>query len=91
MSGTVNILDVIRQPAFAQWFKDWDTWQAWRAFLASLFALPMSAEELAIYRRCTGRNEPPSQAHREAWLICGRRSGKSFTMALVAVDLTGLF
>ena len=83
----INILDVIRQPVFAQWFKDPETWQAWRAFLATLFALPMSPEELEIYRRCTGRSEPPSEPHREAWLICGRRSGKSFTMALTAMYL----
>ena len=38
---------------------DWQSWQAWLAFLAALFALPMDAEQLAIYRDCTGRKEPP--------------------------------
>ncbi len=83
----VSILDVIRQPLFRQWFKDPATWQAWFGFLAALFALPMTPEQLAVYQRCTGRTNPPTEPHREGWLICGRRSGKSFIMALVAVFL----
>src|SRR4051794_35626860 len=49
----------------------------------ALFALPMGEEEFAIYRACTGRSEPPLAPFEEGWLICGRRAGKSFTMALV--------
>ena len=82
-----HILDVIRQPTFGQWFKKPGTWQSWFAFLATLFGLPMTAEQLAIYRQCTGRTAPSTEPHREAWLICGRRSGKSFIMALVAMYL----
>ena len=52
----LSILDVIRQPAFGQWFKDRTTWEAWFAFLAALFGLPMTPEQLAIYQRCTGRS-----------------------------------
>jgi hypothetical protein len=37
---------------------------AWFAFLATLFALPMTAEQLAVYRQCTGRAEPPTVAVR---------------------------
>jgi hypothetical protein len=29
----------------------------------------------------------PSRAFSEAWLVCGRRSGKSFVMALLGVYL----
>ena len=42
---------------------------------------------MAIYRQCTGRTEPPTKAATEAWLICGRRAGKSFILALCAVYL----
>jgi hypothetical protein len=82
-----SILDVISRPAFAPWFGDGETWQAWFAFLAALFGLPMTPEQLAIYRECTGRQHPPTTPHRQAVLICGRRSGKSFIMALVATFL----
>jgi hypothetical protein len=72
---------------FAPWFRDPDTWAAWRAYLVALFALPMTPDQLEIYRRCTGRADPPITPATEAWLVCGRRSGKSFILALIAVYL----
>jgi hypothetical protein len=63
------------------------TWQAWRSFLCALFALPMSDTELARYLECTGRSTPPTTPFTEAWLVCGRRAGKSFTLAMIAVFL----
>ena len=69
---------ILREPA---------TWAAWRAFLCALFALPMSKDEAATYRLCTGRAESPSTPFTEAWLVCGRRAGKSFTLAMIAVFL----
>ena len=87
-----NIIDAINDPnLFAPWFKDRATWAAWFAFLAALFALPLTSEQLAIYRQCTGRNEPPSSPASEGWLVCGRRAGKSFVLALVAVFLACFF
>jgi hypothetical protein len=84
----LTILDAINDgKLFAPWFKDRETWAAWFAFLAALFALPMTPDQLAIFQRCTGRTEPPSAPASEGWLICGRRSGKSFTLALIAVFL----
>jgi hypothetical protein len=83
-----SILDAVRDvQLFAPWFKAPATWAAWYAFLAALFALPMSPEQLTIYRKCTGRNAPPTTRTKEAWLVCGRRAGKSFVLALIAVFL----
>lgn len=70
---------------FARWFKDRNTWAAWFVFLAALFALPMTPDQLDVYRRCTGRTTPPAVPAREGWLVVGRRGGKSFILALVAV------
>jgi hypothetical protein len=88
-----SILDAVRDPhLFKPWFEDdWESWRPWLTFLSALFALPMNAEQLAFYRQCTGRNDPPSAIAREAWLICGRRAGKSFVLALVAVFLASFF
>ena len=47
----------------------------------------MTDEQLAIYRKHTNRQEPPANPQTEAWLIVGRRGGKSFVMALTAVYL----
>jgi hypothetical protein len=63
------------------------SWGPWRAFLAALFGLPLSEAEAAIYRACTGRDALPSAAYDEGWLVCGRRSGKSFVLSLIAVYL----
>jgi hypothetical protein len=86
MKPEVTILDAIAdKKLFARWFKDRPTWHAWLAFLAALFALPMTAEEIEVYRGCTSRTIVPTEPAQEAWLICGRRAGKSFMLALCAV------
>ena len=84
----MNLLDAMEDDnLFRRWFRDPATWAAWRAWLVALFALPMSAEQLVLYRECTGRTAPPAAPASESWLVCGRRAGKSFVLALVAVYL----
>ncbi|MCJ2068154.1 hypothetical protein MKK75_04900 [Methylobacterium sp. J-030] len=84
----MNLLQAMSDPKlFGPWFKDADTWAAWRGFVGALFGLPLSETEAETYRACTGRTEAPADAHSEAWLICGRRAGKSFVLALIAVYL----
>jgi hypothetical protein len=84
----MTLIDAINDKhLFPPWFRDRTTWAAWFAFIAALFALPMSTNQLDIYRQCTARTEPPSSVAKEAWLICGRRAGKSFVLALIAVFL----
>ncbi len=84
----VSLLEASRDPrVFAPWFRDRATWQSWFAFLRALFALPLFGDELVTYRQCTGRSEAPTMPASEAWLVCGRRAGKSFILALVAVFL----
>jgi hypothetical protein len=83
----MNILDALADPkVFGQFFKG-DTWSSWRVFLSALFALPMSEEQLTIFKQFTGRSTPPAQPSHESWLVCGRRSGKSFVLAVIAVFL----
>lgn len=84
----ISILDAVGdQHLFASWFEKRESWSAWTAFLAALFALPMIEEQLAIYKQCTGRTELPTSPATEGWLVCGRRGGKSFVLALCAVYL----
>lgn len=47
----------------------------------------MTAEELAGYRACTGRTTAPTTPAREAWIIAGRRAGKSRVAAAIATYL----
>ena len=84
----LTILDALADhKLFARWFRHPNSWAAWRVFLAALFALPMTEDQLATYRQCTGRQTAPTTPATEGWLICGRRAGKSFMLALVAVFL----
>jgi hypothetical protein len=83
-----TLLDAIDDPQlFQPWFKDHTTWASWFTFLRALFGLPLTPQEFQIYQQCTGRTEAPTAPATEAWLVCGRRAGKSFMLALVAVYL----
>ena len=83
-----TLLDASDDPQlFARWFRDKASWAAWFTFLRALFGLPLLPEQLALFHECTGRTEPPTAPATEGWLICGRRAGKSFVLALVAVYL----
>jgi hypothetical protein len=88
MEQLVNIIDACASPAlFAPWFKQPRTWAAWFGFLRALFGLPLDAGQLALFQRCTGRVAAPPGGANEAWLIVGRRGGKSLILALLAVFL----
>src|SRR5215469_8329409 len=88
MKRVPTILEVCDHPQlFAPWFRKPPTWAAWRVFLAVLFGLPIAEDDLDIFHRCTGLDTPPPGGVSEAWLVCGRRAGKSFILALVAVYL----
>ncbi len=54
-----------------------ESWAAWRVVAKAIHAIPMTADELVIYQRHTGRTTSPTTPVAEAWLIVGRRGGKS--------------
>jgi hypothetical protein len=69
----MNILQAVDDPlVFARQFKDASTWQSWRTFLAALFGLNLDDAQRQLFKRCTGREQPPEGGVNEAWLICGR-------------------
>jgi hypothetical protein len=86
-----DILRACNDPkVFGAAFRDKATWSAWFAFLAALFGLHMTPDQLAIYQQCTGRKLAPVSPAVEAWLVCGRRAGKSFILAVIACFLAAL-
>ena len=72
---------------FAPHFDNPESWVAWRAFLAVLFGFPLDEQQRELFRQCTGREHINSEGHHEAWMVIGRRGGKSFALALIAVFL----
>ncbi|MDH4079600.1 MAG: hypothetical protein OEU68_07275 [Nitrospira sp.] len=84
----MNIINAIEDPhLFRPLFKDLATWRNWMTVLKGIFALEMTEEERTTFTTLTGRQSQPTQPVQEAWLICGRRGGKSFIVALIAVFL----
>jgi hypothetical protein len=73
-----------------RWFGPKGTWEPWLAFLSAAFALPMDDAHLALFKQCTGLDAPPAERVKECWLVCGRRSGKSRMLALIACYLATL-
>ncbi len=65
-------------------------WRTWDVFNAAVYALPMNAEQTALYRECTHRSAPPASPPREVWAIIGRRGGKSANAARLAVHIAAL-
>jgi hypothetical protein len=52
-------------------------------FLSALFGLPFADHDgLVVFSQHTGRTQLPTQSAREAWVIAGRRGGKSRIAAL---------
>ena len=88
---TVPVVDIITactdDELFSGWFRDAATWRSWFTFLKVLFGLPMSEAEWELFRQCTGRDDRPVVGFTEAWLVVGRRGGKSLMLALIAVFL----
>lgn len=83
----IQAMDRAFAPTFKRRVLRGDTWRMWKVFLSALFALPLPGEALEIYQRHTGRADTPTESFSEAFVIAGRRSGKSIIAALVAVFL----
>lgn len=87
-SPIVTILDAMRHhDLFARWFRDSVSFACWCVLLSALFGLSLDPAQLEIFRQCTGRAAPSVSGYIEAWLIVGRRGGKSLILALIAVYL----
>lgn len=56
----MTILDALHDPALFVPIFSGPSWAAWEAFLAAVFGLPMTPDQLAAYRRHTGRVTPPT-------------------------------
>lgn len=61
------------------------TWAAWRAFVHALLGVvPNEPGAVETILKHTGRTKCPPQPAREAWVIVGRRGGKSRVISLFA-------
>lgn len=85
---SVSIIQACKDPdLFQPWFKDAKSWDNWFAFLKCVFALPTTIKDREAFTQFTKRDKLPEKPVTEAWLVVGRRGGKSFILALIAVFL----
>ncbi len=58
------------------------SWDAWRAVLKAAFGLPMSRDEIELFRPLAKR-DPPRRRVKEMWIVAGMRSGKDSLASLI--------
>ena len=87
----MNLIEAMDDPnLFGRQFAG-PSWTPWRAFIAMVFGLPVPPELRELARECTGYDQAPSSPVREAWVVAGRRAGKSRIFALIAVYFAATF
>lgn len=87
-SPQLDIIKALKDPLLlGQFIKDSKTWRTWRVFHRAFFGLKPARGDSKILKACTDLEKWPSKPSSEAWLIVGRRGGKSFTVALIAAYL----
>jgi hypothetical protein len=67
-----------------------DSWAAWRILLIAICGEPLRDDERGVFRELTGREREPLTLIDEAWMICGRRSGKTRAAAVLASYIAAL-
>jgi len=85
--NNLSLIDAVRSDkCFKSYFKDLSTWESWITFFKALEAPDsMDKAEARLFKSCTGLKRPYKGRIKEAYMICGRRSGKSTIAALLAV------
>ena len=74
----VSIIDAMDDDhLFASQFPDAETWASWRVFLKCPVRRGNDRCGRELFRACTKRDAPNPSGHTEAWLVVGRRGGKS--------------
>jgi hypothetical protein len=72
-----NIVSVMRDPELFGRIFQGKTWDAWEVFLRVVYALPLTIEQMNLYRTATGRSDLPRGQVKEALMLVGRRGGKT--------------
>jgi hypothetical protein len=67
-----------------------ESWSGWRVLLIALRGEALTTEERVVFESLTGRPREPGRPVEEAFLVIGRRSGKTRACAVFASYLAGL-
>ncbi len=61
-----------------------DSWSVWRTMLVATMGEPLTADELEVFQRVTGRKVSPPSRVEEAIFVIGRRGGKDRAASVLA-------
>ena len=67
-----------------------DSWIAWRAMAIAAMGEPLTAPELAAFRKLTNRQNSPAERVEELVIVKGRRSGGTTFAAVIVAYLSAL-
>jgi hypothetical protein len=84
----VSFLAAMKDPQlFGPWFGS-ESWAPWHTVAAALFGESIDPTKLEFFSRHTARRTPPTAVAHEAWLVVGRRGGKSLFAAALGVYMS---
>jgi len=61
------------------------SWSHWRTIIKSIYGFTLEPTEIETYGKLTARTELPTKPFEEVYIYSGRRSGKSYMAATLAV------
>jgi hypothetical protein len=90
MRPLLSVRDALRDPEVFGEVLSGSSWDGWRTLLIALCGEALTDSERVTFQALTGREREPGQRIEEAFLVIGRRSGKTRAAAVLASYLAGL-
>lgn len=87
----LNIIEAFDDRDLLGGYFDGPSWDTWRAVLKATYALPMSGDEVDLFRSVAGDRDPPAAPVQELWAIVGRRGGKDSIASAIATCTAALY
>ena len=88
--ATISLRKALADPGLLGNVLVGDSWATWRSLLLASMGERLTAEELAIFQRVTGRALAPPSRVEEAAFVVGRRGGKDRAASVLACYLAAL-
>jgi hypothetical protein len=90
VKSLLSMRDALRDPEVFGEVLAGPSWDGWRVLLIALCGEALTTEERVVFESLTGRPREPGRPVEEAFLVIGRRSGKTRAAAVLAAYLAGL-
>src|ERR1700759_4086869 len=83
----MNVIQFISKPDLLGPHFEGPSWDRWRAVLRAAYALPMSEQDLQLFREVAGNRNPPTRPVRELGCAGGRGGGKDSLASALACHI----